>query len=364
MLFLALFLAPAMLSGCGGGSGGGSPSSGGGVGAGGGVTGSTISGSITPTSLGAGARVDLTGAASATATADASGSYSFTGLANGAYTVTPSATSANFSPASAQVTLSGSNVTGVNFTASSSSNVVFFDDFTGTSLGSAWTVIQRRGPASQSENECNTTGAVSVAGGNLTITTSATPAVCGDAVTASSQLPYTTGDVQWTNLNFTYGTVEVRAKFPPANTKTWPAIWLLGSNCQAASLINGSTDNPFNGCPAQGNAAYQEIDMVECDLRSWCHMVVAQGSGGWSSLCAFPVDANYHVFSLTWNASTVSVALDGTSTGCSFPNTSLHGPMFLLMQTQTTNSSGVAGNPNNAALPTTFQIDYVRVTQP
>jgi beta-glucanase (GH16 family) len=158
--------------------------------------------------------------------------------------------------------------------------------------------------------------------------------------------------------------VEVRAKFPPQNTGTWPAIWLLGANCQAANLVNGSEAVAFDGCPAQGDPAYQEIDMVECDSRSWCHVVVAQGSSGWSSLCAFPVDANWHVFKLTWDATKVTMAVDGNATGCSFSNKSLHGPMFLIMQTQTTSSSGVAGLPDNANLPTTFQIDYVKVTQP
>jgi beta-glucanase (GH16 family) len=241
---------------------------------------------------------------------------------------------------------------------------VFFDDFSGTSLGSAWAVVERRGPPSQDENECNTPGAVVVSGDLLTITTSATPAACGDAITAPTQLPYTSGDVQWKSLTFTYGTVQVRAKFPPENTGTWPAIWLLGANCQAANMINGSEAVAFDGCPAQGDPSYQEIDMVECDPRGWCHLVVAQGSNGWSNLCSYPVDGNWHLFTLTWNESSVSMAVDGQSTACSFPNTSLHGPMFLIMQTQTTTSAGVAGLPTNANLPTTFQIDYVKVTQP
>jgi hypothetical protein len=38
--------------------------------------------------------------------------------------------------------------------------------------------------------------------------------------------------------------------------------------------------------------------------------------------------------------------------------------MFLIIQTQTTTAGGVAGLPNNANLPTTLQIDYVKVTQP
>ncbi len=240
----------------------------------------------------------------------------------------------------------------------------FYDDFVGTSIGSAWSPVERRGPPSQDENECNQVSAVSVSGGFLDITTSATPATCGDAITTPTQLPYTSGDVQWTSLSFTYGTVEVRAKFPPETTGTWPAIWLLGANCQAANLINGSEAVAFDGCPPQGDPAYQEIDMIECDPRGWCHLVVAQGSDGWSSLCPFSVDASWHVFTLTWSSSTVSMALDGNPTGCSFPNTSLHGPMFLIMQTQTTTASGVAGLPDDTQLPTTFQIDYVSVTQP
>ena len=48
----------------------------------------SISGTISPN--GSGTTVTLSGAASATTTADASGNYSFTGLANGSYTVTPS----------------------------------------------------------------------------------------------------------------------------------------------------------------------------------------------------------------------------------------------------------------------------------
>ncbi len=359
---LGLLLPLTLAAACGGGGGGGG--SGGVVGGGGGQTQSTISGTVSPASLGAGVQVALSGAATSTTTANASGNYSFGGLANGAYTVTPGGALLNFSPASTPVTVNGSNVAGVDFTASSTSSATFLDDFNGSSLGSAWTIIQRRGPPSQDENECYTAGAVGVSGGNLTITTSATPATCGDAFTTPTQLPYTSGDIQWTNLSFTYGTVEVRAKFPPQNTKTWPAIWLLGSNCQTASLTNGSTNSPFNGCPQQGNASYQEIDMVECDLRSWCHMVVAQGAGGWSNLCAFPVDADWHIFSLKWNAQVVSLSIDGGPTVCSYPNTSLKGPMFLLLQTQTTTAAGVSGLPNNATLPTAFQIDYVKVTQP
>src|SRR5207237_2906555 len=55
----------------------------------------TISGTITPASVGAGATVTLGGVA-LTTTADASGNYSFSGLSNGTYTVTPAKAGASF----------------------------------------------------------------------------------------------------------------------------------------------------------------------------------------------------------------------------------------------------------------------------
>jgi hypothetical protein len=74
----------------------------------------SISGTVTGAN---GATLALTGAANAVATADASGNFTFTGLVNGAYTITPSASGFTFSPVNQSVTVSGANITAVNFTA-------------------------------------------------------------------------------------------------------------------------------------------------------------------------------------------------------------------------------------------------------
>jgi hypothetical protein len=76
-----------------------------------------ISGTISPAAGGNGATVILSGAAGATTLTNASGSYSFSGLANGTYTVTPSNTGYTYSPVSNNVTINAANVPGVNFTA-------------------------------------------------------------------------------------------------------------------------------------------------------------------------------------------------------------------------------------------------------
>jgi fibronectin type 3 domain-containing protein len=77
----------------------------------------SISGTITPAAGGSGATVTLGGVAAATKTADSSGNYTFTGLSNGAYAVTPSQTGYAFTPTTQSVTVSGANVSSVNFTA-------------------------------------------------------------------------------------------------------------------------------------------------------------------------------------------------------------------------------------------------------
>ena len=81
----------------------------------------SISGTVSPASNGAATTVTLGGAATATTTADSSGNFSFTSLANGSYTVTPTKSGFTVTPASAPTTVSGSNVTGLNFTSSAAS---------------------------------------------------------------------------------------------------------------------------------------------------------------------------------------------------------------------------------------------------
>lgn len=111
------------LAGCGGGVGnssGGAPSTPSGNSNQTGSTSYTMSGVVTSSGAGlAGVAVTLTGLSSDITTTNDSGAYSFSGLQNGTYNITPSKTSYTFSPASLTATLSGANLAGQNFTASS-----------------------------------------------------------------------------------------------------------------------------------------------------------------------------------------------------------------------------------------------------
>ena len=65
----------------------------------------------------AGATVSWTGTASGSTTADGSGNYTIPSLADGSYTITPTKTGYSFSPTNSAQTVSGADITGVNFTA-------------------------------------------------------------------------------------------------------------------------------------------------------------------------------------------------------------------------------------------------------
>jgi hypothetical protein len=250
-------------------------------------------------------------------------------------------------------------------TPSSSSHVIFSDNFSGNSLSSAWTIVKRHGEYAQDESECNVPEAVRVADHMLTITTTAHSATCGDFNLDGSvrhspaEWPYTTGDVQWTSFAFTYGTITYRAKFPPQDTGTWPAIWLLGSNCQATNIVTADTD--YSACPALQAPGYVEIDLTECLGTSWCQLALAQPSS--FPTCGYPLDSDWHTFTVRWTASAISVSVDGRTTACGFsaadgyiiPST----PMFLLIQTQTQ-----SGRPHDSNLPALLQVSNVTVSQP
>lgn len=116
----------------------------------------SISGTINPLAAGAGASVALGGASTASTTADSSGNYSFTGLVNGSYTVTPSQTGYTFTPTSQSVTINSANVGSVNFTgqsSSQSSSLLGIDASVSTDGTSASTTIASAAVSTTAGNE-------------------------------------------------------------------------------------------------------------------------------------------------------------------------------------------------------------------
>jgi hypothetical protein len=85
------------------------------------VTTYAVSGTIT-TSTGTAISGVSVSNGSSTTTTNSSGVYTFSGMANGTYTITPSLSGYTFSPTSRSVSVSGANVTGQNFTGTAASS--------------------------------------------------------------------------------------------------------------------------------------------------------------------------------------------------------------------------------------------------
>jgi hypothetical protein len=160
-----------------------------------------ISGTISPSAGGNGTTVTLSGLATGTTTANSSGAYSFTGLANGTYALTPSRTGYTFSPVSLGATVNGANVTGLNFTATAQSGQTF--SISGTispTTGGAGTTVTLSGAASATV-AANSSGAYTISGlgnGNYTVT----PSHAGYSFTPTSQSKTVSG-ANITGVNFT-----------------------------------------------------------------------------------------------------------------------------------------------------------------
>lgn len=88
----------------------------------------SIHGTVTKNSVGlSGVNVTLSGAASASTTTAADGTYSFPGLADGSFTVTPGLGGYTFTPADRSVTLSGADAAAQDFSATCVQNTYYRD---------------------------------------------------------------------------------------------------------------------------------------------------------------------------------------------------------------------------------------------
>jgi beta-glucanase (GH16 family) len=243
------------------------------------------------------------------------------------------------------------------------STLVFDDEFNSNSVNSSlWNLVDAHGDRSNNEPECFLPANVSESAGSLNELLQVENVTCpidsnnGGTGTLSSD--YASGAVQMSTFNFTYGTVQVRAKFG-GGTGSWPAIWLLGANCQRPNWL---TTPEFGSCNWP-NSGSQEIDIAEI-LNSDHTSVNEQLHYGASNpdcrASTTDVSHNWHVYTLIWSANELLFQIDGVTT-CKFTSPIPSTPMFMIINTAV---GGAGGGPIiNSTLPQTTQVDYVRVFQ-
>ena len=237
---------------------------------------------------------------------------------------------------------------GVTVTVSGQTAFNGSDTFSAPLNTNNWAIMDREGDLSNAELQCYTPANQSVANDSLTLTIKPQNITCN-----GHPYSYTSSMVQWRSFNFTYGTVEVRAKFP-GGTGPWPAIWLLGANCQASNIVSADNTPPCNW-PKAGS---DEIDIAEVpdNGRSQVNQQIHSASGDpGCKPTVSDTSLNYHVYRLEWAPGSVTWKIDGVQT-CRVTSGVPSTPMFLLLN--------IASHGTVAGLPQSMIVDYVTVTQP
>jgi hypothetical protein len=244
----------------------------------------SVSGTISPAAGGSGATVTLSGAAVATTTTDSAGNYTFTGLSNGTYAVTPSLTGYTFSPGVQSATVNGANVTGLNFTATAQTAPTFSISGTisPTLSGAGATVIL--GGAAGATTVTNSAGNYTFTGlanGSYTITPSST----GYLLAPASQ-NVTVNGVNVTGVNFTATPVVTHSVALSWNAST---STVSGYNVYR-STVSGAQYAKLNPSLVPG-LAFTDTTVVSGSGITYYYVTTAVDSSGGESIPSNEVPA-------------------------------------------------------------------------
>jgi hypothetical protein len=220
----------------------------------------TISGTITPPATGSGATLTLSGAASSTTTANTSGAYSFQGLLNGTYTVTPSKPGVVFTPTSGSVTLTGSGMT-INFNAATLQLITVTPANTSIQAGSTQP-FTATGTYSNGNTQ-NITTQVTWSSSNTNVATISSSGVASAVAGGSATIAATQGavsgnttlTVQATAVGISTSTLPNAVQNQPysaslnATGGTPPYSWALSNNTALPQGLTLSPTGQITGTP-------------------------------------------------------------------------------------------------------------------
>ena len=199
----------------------------------------SISGSVSG-DVANGVTMTLSGAGTGTTTTNSSGTYSFSGLANGTYTVTPNLSGYTFSPASQSVTINGANKTGINFTATAIPPSTYNISGTITSGGSGLSgVTVTAGSASATTSGSGAYTLSGLVNGTYTVT----PNLSGYTFSPASQ-SVTINGANKTGINFTATAI------PPSTYNISGTITSGGSGLSGVTVTAGSASATTSGSGA------------------------------------------------------------------------------------------------------------------
>lgn len=328
----------------------------------------TLSGAITPAAGGSGATITLSGATTATVTGNGSGAFSFSGLADGTYTLTPTHTGYTFSPTSQNATVTAANVTGINFTATAQTAPTY--SISGTispTAGGSGTTVTLSG-AANATTTANSSGAYTFAGlanGAYTIT----PSNTGYTFAPASQAATVNG-ANVSGVNFTAAataTYSISGTISPAAGGDLATVTLSGA-ASATTIASASGAYTFTGL---ANGAYTITPSNTGYAFAPANQAVTVSGANISGVNFTATAVQTYSVGLIWSASTSTVAgyniyrLTGTGTvytkinpslvtSLSYTDTSVQGATTYTYVATAVDSSGnesVYSTPATATIP-------------
>jgi len=234
--------------------------------------------------------------------------------------------------------------TGAVQAAAKAYQLVWSDEFDGTSLNTTKWGYENGNLGVNNEKQFYQTQNVAVSNGNLVIT-ARKESVGGQ--------PYTSGRIN-SNGKFstTYGRIEASIKLPGVQG-LWPAFWMLGN-----SISTGA------GWPACGEIDIMEQVNTSSTVLGTIHWFNTQYSYYGGNTVTTPT--NYHVYAIEWDAASIRWYVDGVQ----FHEANIlnningteefHAPFFILLNVAV--GGNLPGNViNDGGLPASMYVDYVRV---
>ena len=157
---------------------------------------------------------------------------------------------------------------------------------------------------------------------------------------------------------WTYGYIEASIKLPKGKG-TWPAFWMMPVN--------------FHSWPADGEIDIMEevgyhANYVSSSLHANAHVHTAGTQVTHEMLCPGAED-DFHTYAILWTADNITTYVDG-QVQLSYNNRGLgrddwpyDDPFYVILNLAWGGDWGGAQGVDESALPTTMEVDYVRVFQ-
>ncbi|MDC8005154.1 glycoside hydrolase family 16 protein [Aureisphaera galaxeae] len=164
---------------------------------------------------------------------------------------------------------------------------------------------------------------------------------------------YTSSRIKSENLfEFTYGRVDVRAKFPTGGG-TWPAIWMLGANFD---IIGWPNCGEIDIAEHIGN----DQDVVYGTLH---YPGMSGGNANGDEIDVPNASTEFHVYSVEWDENEIVIFVDDVPyhTVLNNGNLPFNADFFLILNVAMGGTFG--GTIDPSFVESTMEIDYVRVYQ-